>query len=71
MWNPSICDCECRKACKTYKYLDIKNCSCESYLIGKLVLECQVELKPNLMTKEKKERKKHVKKIFVLFLLLH
>ena len=27
MWNPSTCDCECNKASKITKYLDIKNCS--------------------------------------------
>ena len=28
-WNPSMCDCECNKACEIDKYLDINNCSCE------------------------------------------
>ena len=27
MWNPSTCDCECNKACKIEKYLNVKNCS--------------------------------------------
>ena len=31
--------CEYNKACKTDECLDIKNCSCEKHLIGKLVLE--------------------------------
>ena len=44
IWNSSICDCKCNKACKIYEYLDIKNCSCEKRLIGKLVLECQDEM---------------------------
>ena len=39
MWNPSTYDCECNKACKIDEYLDIKNCSCEKHVIGKLVLE--------------------------------
>ena len=38
MRNSCICDCECDKACKIDEYLDIKNCSCEKYLIGKFVL---------------------------------
>ena len=29
MWNPSMCDCECNKACKIDKYLDTRNCSCK------------------------------------------
>ena len=44
MWNASTCDCECNKACKIDEYLDIKNCSCEKHLIGKLVLECEDEI---------------------------
>ena len=44
MWNPSTCDCGCNKACKIDEYLDIKNCSCEKRLTGKLVLECEDEI---------------------------
>ena len=44
IWNPSTCYCECNKACKIDEYLDIKNCSCENRLIGKLVLECEHEM---------------------------
>ena len=44
MWNPSTYGCECNKACKTDEYLDIKNCTCEKRLIGKLVLECDDEI---------------------------
>ena len=38
MRNLSTCHCECNKACKTHVHLDIKNCSCEKRLIGKLAL---------------------------------
>ena len=41
MWNPSTCDCECSKACIIDEYLDIKNCSCEKRIFGKLVLACE------------------------------
>ena len=44
MWNTSTCHCECNKACKIDEYLDIKNCSCEKRLIGKLVLEYEDEI---------------------------
>ena len=44
MWNPTTCDFECNKACKTDEYLDIKNCSCGKRLIGKLVLSCEDEI---------------------------
>ena len=38
MWNPSTCDCDCKKSCKIDKYLDVKNYSYEKHLIGKLVI---------------------------------
>ena len=44
MRNPSTTDCKCNKACKIDKYLDIKNCSSQKCLIGKLVLECEGEM---------------------------
>ena len=43
-WNPSTCDCEWNKACKIDEYLDIKNCSCKTCLIAKLVLKCEDEI---------------------------
>ena len=57
LYDGSSCkdDCECNKACE--KHLDIKKCSCEKLLIGKLVLECEAEIlnttKPHLMIKKK------------------
>ena len=39
MWQLSSCGCKCNKTCKIDDYLDIKNCSCKKFLIGKLVLE--------------------------------
>ena len=43
IWNPSKFDCECNKACKIDK-IDIKNCSCEKYLFGELILACEDEI---------------------------
>ena len=43
-WNLIRCDCECNKIYKIDEYLDIKSCSCEKYLTGKLVLECENEI---------------------------
>ena len=37
IWNPSMSNCECNKACKTDEYLDTKNCSCKKCLFGRLV----------------------------------
>ena len=44
MWNPSACDCECNKACKIDKCLDIKSYSCKKRLNGKLVFGCENEI---------------------------
>ena len=37
-------ECEYTKACKNNESIDIKNCSFQKYLIGELVLECEVEI---------------------------
>ena len=42
-WILSKCDCKCNKNCKIDEYLDIKNCSCEKRLFGKLALACENE----------------------------
>ena len=44
MRNPSTCNCECNKACKIDKYLDVEICSTKKRLIGKLVLEYEDEM---------------------------
>ena len=54
MWNPRTCNCECNKACKTDEYSDVKNCSCEKRLIGKLVLQCEYEILNTIKTFDKK-----------------
>ena len=38
-WNPSICECQCDKWCKSGQYLDHKNCVCKNKLVGRLVEE--------------------------------
>ena len=60
MWNPSTCDCKCNKICKIDEYLDIRNCSCEKRLLGKLVLVCEDEM---LNTTETSLDDKKVKKM--------
>ena len=44
MWNPSICGCECNKAWKVDKYLDIKICSCKKHTFVELVLAWEDEI---------------------------
>ena len=40
MWNPSTCECQCGKWCKTWQYLDHKNCVCKNKLVGRLIEKC-------------------------------
>ena len=44
IWNPSICECECDKACNIGQYLDYKNCNYREELIDKLVVECSEDI---------------------------
>ena len=41
MWNFSTYDCECNKASKIDKYLDIKDCSWKKRVSGKSLLVCE------------------------------
>ena len=73
LWYPSRCDYRCSKICKIDEYLDIKNCSCEKPLLGKLVLTCEDEIlittETSLFEKKVTCEKKKKKKIalFTLF----
>ena len=40
MWNPSTCECQCDKWCKSGQYLDHKNCICKNKLIGRVIEQC-------------------------------
>ena len=44
IWKPSTCDCLSNKPCKIDKYLDIKNCLCETHPFDKLVLAYEDEI---------------------------
>ena len=78
MWNSSTYDCKCNKACKIDEYLDIRNCSCEKCLIGKLVLEFEDEIlnttETSLDDKESNMRKNncliHTTSLVIISLLL-
>ena len=39
-WNPSTCECQYDKWCKSSQYLDYKNCVCKNKLIGRVIEEC-------------------------------
>ena len=77
MWNPSVFNCECNKACKIDDYLDIKNCSYEKCLFGKLVLGCEDEIntteiqsKDHLMIKKNNYLIQTVSLVIICLLLL-
>ena len=38
--NPSTCECQCVKWCKSAQYLDQKNCVFKNKLIGRVIEEC-------------------------------
>ena len=40
IWNPSNCECECKKSCNVGEYLDHVNCKCRKRLVDKLIEEC-------------------------------
>ena len=44
MWNSTISDFECNKACNIDKYLVIENCLCGKCLFHKVVLACKDEI---------------------------
>ena len=64
MWNPSPGDCEC-KTIKVDEYLDIKNCSYEKRLFGKLVLAYKGETLNKTETSLIDKKKKHMKRIII------
>ena len=39
-WNPSACERQCDKWCKTGQCIDHKNCICKNKLIGRVIAEC-------------------------------
>ena len=40
IWNPSICECECDKACDVGEYWDYENFKCRKKLDDQIVDEC-------------------------------
>ena len=38
IWNRNTCDCDCNMTCKFDEYINLKNFSCEKFLLDKLVL---------------------------------
>ena len=70
MCNPNTYDCEYNKACKINEYLDIRNCSYEKRLFGKLVLAWEDEILNATETSSSDEKVTCIK-IIVLLTLFH
>ena len=71
IWNSSMCDCECNKACKIDEYLDIKNCSCKKSLISKLVFECEDEILNTTRTLLNDKKLACAKSNYILYIIIH
>ena len=67
MWDPSMSDCDCHKACKIDEYLDITKTLCKKRLFGKLVLACEGEILNTTETLLNDKRSNMQKKIIVIF----
>ena len=61
MWNPSMCDCDCHKACKIDEYLDITKTLCKKRLFG----EGEILNTTETLLNDKKSNMR--KKIIVIF----
>ena len=57
LWNPSNCKCECDKSCDFGEYLDNENCKCRKRLVGKLIEECDENIKEEIKILDKNEYK--------------
>ena len=70
MWNPSPYDCKCNKTCKIDECLDIKNCSCEKRLFGKLELAWEDEILNKSENSQKKIVFIHTISLVIICLLI-
>ena len=71
MWNPSICECQCDKWCKTGQYLDHKNCVCKNKLVGRLIEKCTSVINETLINNTDNITNDNIYLIlFIVFLIL-
>ena len=70
MWNPSTCECQCDKWCKSGQYLDHKNCVCENKLIGRVIEECTSVINETMISnKDNKTNNNTYLILFIVFLI--
>ena len=69
MWNPSICECQCDKWCKSSQYLDYKNCVCKNKLIGRVIEECTSIINETVINNKESGNNNTYLILFIIFLI--
>ena len=70
MCNPSTCECQCDKWCKSGQYLDHKNCVCKNKLIGRVIEECTSVINETMINnKETGNNNNTYLILFIIFLI--
>ena len=69
MWNPSTCECQCDKWCKSGQYLDHKNCVCKNKLIGRAIEECTSVINETMINNNNKDNITNNNTYLILFIV--
>ena len=68
-WNPSTCECQCDKWCKSSQYLDHKNCVCKNKLIGRVIEECTSVINETMINNKDNNDNNTYLILFIVFLI--
>ena len=68
-WNPSTCECQCDKWCKSSQYLDYKNCVCKNKLIGRVIEECTSVINETMINNKDNITNNTYLILFIVFLI--
>ena len=63
--NPSICECQCDKWCKSGQYLDHKDCVCKNKLIGRLIEECTSVINETMINNKDSGNNNTLQNVFI------
>ena len=69
MWNPSTCECQCDKWCKSGQYVDHKNCICKNKLIGRVIEECTSVINETMINNKDNITNNTYLILFIVFLI--
>ena len=64
-WNPSICECQCDKWCKSGQYLDHKNRVCKNKLIRRLIKECTSVINETMINNKDSSNNNTLQNVFI------